>query len=73
MSIKQRNDPWNEPVEVTENRADDRAEKRKAKIKYYLKPMLCSSIGLAIGFLSDNPFEFLLLLGLFGAYILLPD
>ena len=42
MSIKQRNDPWNEPVEVTENRADDRTEKRKAKIKY--KPILFFSI-----------------------------
>ena len=72
-SGEQRNDPGDEPVEVAEDSANNGRYRSGRKRKPTLKTMLCGPIGLCIGLFVPNPFELLLLLLLFSAYVLLPD
>ena len=65
--------PRNDSVKVAEKRTKNDRDQVIQKRKKYLKYAICSSFGSTVGFISDNLIEALLLLGLFGAYVLLPD
>lgn len=67
------NDPRDKSVKVADQRTEHSAQRGTPKRKADLKTVLCCPIGFFIGLFSDNPIEFLLLFGLFAAYILLPD
>lgn len=64
-------EPRDEAVEVGEDCTGQSRQDRCRKRKLYLKTMLCCAMGFAIGFVSDNLFEFFLLLGLFTVFLFL--
>ena len=63
----------NDPIKVADNRTNNCAKKRSKKRKLNLKSLLCYAICFTIGFFADDPVEFLLLFGLFEAFVFLPD
>ena len=68
--MEERQNVHHQEVQKPFQDADNIREQKRKNGKKYLKYAICSSFGIAVGFISDNLFEGLLFLGLFCAYIL---